>query len=446
MVNDNLLSILGALIVLVLVFLIIRRPDLGVTFTLASLPIIDLLPQIPLFSSVVPLLGGVTLVMFLLNSKKETTKNAPGTTVIFVLGILFIGWMFLSNPEAAWNGRDRNWVFTFIQLWVLMFLSSRLLDTKDKFHTLMWVFSIVAVFSAFVAIQQGYIAETDDASFGSSGYVDNANAAARYFIVAMIFLTHLRSETTKPFPRLLMLGGIIITYIGVFFTISRTGIVLLFAAQVMIFFSQSTGKQRLNIVILGLIGLVLIWLISENALRLAGTILPAVSEGEDTMGLRYALWEAAIRMFKEKPVTGVGIGMYRFLVPLYSYDLPFIRGRSIWAHNTYIQILVETGLVGFILFFGMFINTFFNFLKAKFPPDDENSKLTRVWFIIFVVMLIGGLTKSDHADKLTWAVMGFSVMFANQSRSLALETKKQKISRIQTDKTLSSGRRVRIKG
>jgi len=307
-------------------------------------------------------------------------------------------------------------------------------------------FSIVAVLSAYVAIQQGYIAETEQASYGSSGYTDNANAAARYFIVAMIFLTHLRSETTKPFPRLLMLGGIIITYIGVFFTISRTGIVLLFAAQVMIFFSQSTGKQRLNIVILGLIGLVLIWLISENALRLAGTILPAVSEGEDTMGLRYALWEAAIRMFKEKPVTGVGIGMYRFLVPLYSYDLPFIRGRSIWVHNTYIQILVETGLVGFILFFGMFINTFFNFLKAKFPPDDENSKLTRVWFIIFVVMLIGGLTKSDHADKLTWAVMGFSVMFANQSRSLALETKKQKISRIQTDKTLSSGRRVRIKG
>lgn len=444
--NETLLTILGALVALVLVFLIIWRPELGVTFTLASLPVIELLPEIPLFSSVVPLIGGVTLVAFLLNSKKDKTKNPPGASIIFVLGFLFIAWMFFSNPEAAWSGRDRNWVFTFVQLLVLMFLSSRLLDTKEKHHTLMWIFSIVAVLSAFVAIQQGYIAETEQASYGSSGYTDNANAAARYFIVAMIFLTHLRSESNKPFPRLLMLVGIIITYIGVFFTVSRTGIVLLFAAQVMIFFSQSSGKQRRNIIILGLIGLVLVWLISENAFRLAGTILPAVSQGEDTMGLRYALWEAAIRMFKEKPVTGVGIGMYRFLVPYYSQDLPFIRGRSIWVHNTYLQILVETGFVGFILFFGMFTNAFLNFLKAKFPPDDERTKLVRVWFIIFIVMLIGGLTKSDHADKLTWAVMGVSVIFANQSRSLGLVTEKRKLARIPSHKTLSPSWRVRIKG
>lgn len=444
--DETLQSILGLILGLVLVFLVIRRPALGVTFTLASLPIIDLLPEIPLFSSIVPLIGGVTLVIFLLSTKKDKTKNPPGASIIFILGILFIAWMFLSNPEAAWSGKDRNWVFTFIQLLVLMFLSSRLLDTKEKYHTLMWIFSIVAVLSAFVAIQQGYIAETEYASIGSSGYTDNANAAARYFIVAMIFLTHLRSESDKPFPRLLMLVGIVITYVGVFFTISRTGIVLLFAAQVMIFFSQSSGKQRWNILIFGVIGLILIWLISENAFRLAGTILPAVSEGEDTMGLRYDLWTAAFRMLKEKPITGVGIGVYRFLVPFYSQDLNFIRGRSIWAHNTYIQILVETGFVGFILFFGMFINAFLNFLKAKFPPDNENSKLVRVWFIIFIVMLIGGLTKSDHADKLTWAVMGISVIFANQSRSLALESKEQRFPKIHRNKSLSSGRRVRIKG
>ena len=439
------ITILGALIALVLVFLIIQYPELGVTFTLASLPIMELLPKIPFFSSVVPLIGGVTFVAFLVKPKKQKSRNPPNSSLIFILGILFIAWMFFSNPEAAWSGLDRNWVFTFVQLIALMFLSSRLLDTKEKYHTLMWVFSIVAVLSAFVAIQQGSIAETEQASFGSSGYVDNANAAARYFIVAMTLLTYLRSVSKKPFSRFLILVGIVVTYVGVFFTISRTGIVLLFAAQVLIFLSQTSGKQRRNIFILGIVGLLLIWLISENALRLVTTILPAISQGEDTMGLRYALWEAALRMFKEKPITGVGIGVYRWLVPYYSQDLPFIGGRNIWVHNTFIQILAETGIVGFILFFGMFIITFLNFLKAKFPPGDERKDLARVWFIIFIIMLIGGLTKSDHADKLTWAVMGFSVMFANQSRTFSQASGQRKLSRIYSIKTLSSGRRLRIK-
>lgn len=443
--DETLITILGALIALVLVFLIIQYPELGVTFTLASLPIMELLPKIPFFSSVVPLIGGVTFVAFLVKPKKQKSRNPPNSSLIFILGILFIAWMFFSNPEAAWSGLDRNWVFTFVQLIALMFLSSRLLDTKEKYHTLMWVFSIVAVLSAFVAIQQGSIAETEQASFGSSGYVDNANAAARYFIVAMTLLTYLRSVSKKPFSRFLILVGIVVTYVGVFFTISRTGIVLLFAAQVLIFLSQTSGKQRRNIFILGIVGLLLIWLISENALRLVTTILPAISQGEDTMGLRYALWEAALRMFKEKPITGVGIGVYRWLVPYYSQDLPFIGGRNIWVHNTFIQILAETGIVGFILFFGMFIITFLNFLKAKFPPGDERKDLARVWFIIFIIMLIGGLTKSDHADKLTWAVMGFSVMFANQSRTFSQASGQRKLSRIYSIKTLSSGRRLRIK-
>lgn len=143
------------------------------------------------------------------------------------------------------------------------------------------------------------------------------------------------------------------------------------------------------------------------------------------MGLRYALWEAAWRMFKEKPITGVGIGVYRFLVPLYSQDLPFIRGRSIWAHNTYVQILVETGLVGFIFFMGMFIAVFNNYWKAKFTKDNELASLRNVWLIVFLIMLLGGLTKSDHADKLTWMVMGLSVYFRQASLLVKAQVKKE---------------------
>lgn len=69
--NEILLTTIEVFVGLILLVLIIRHPELGVTFTLASLPIVDLLPSIPLFSSVVPVMGGVTLVVFLFRLKKE---------------------------------------------------------------------------------------------------------------------------------------------------------------------------------------------------------------------------------------------------------------------------------------------------------------------------------------------------------------------------------------
>jgi len=153
------------------------------------------------------------------------------------------------------------------------------------------------------------------------------------------------------------------------------------------------------------------------------TILPTVITGSDTMGLRYDLWTAAWRMFVEKPITGVGIGVYRWIVPLYSQDLPFLRNRNIWVHNTYIQILAETGIVGFFLFMGMFVSAMVNFVKAKFSEGAAYVSLRDIWMIVFLVMLLGGITKSDHADKLSWMVMGLSAFFMRQSELVKEPTK-----------------------
>jgi hypothetical protein len=47
--------------------------------------------------------------------------------------------------------------------------------------------------------------------------------------------------------------------------------------------------------------------------------------------------------------------------------------------------------------------------------SDPNIVLLRnVWFVVFVVMLLGGITKTDQADKMLWLTMGVSVFFHNQ--------------------------------
>jgi len=61
---------------------------------------------------------------------------------------------------------------------------------------------------------------------------------------------------------------------------------------------------------------------------------------------RYVLWDAAWRMFRDHPWTGVGPGHYLTAFPRYVSGT--LEGQSVWgsAHNLYLHQLAERGLVG----------------------------------------------------------------------------------------------------
>ncbi|MFI5363270.1 MAG: O-antigen ligase family protein [Elusimicrobiota bacterium] len=72
---------------------------------------------------------------------------------------------------------------------------------------------------------------------------------------------------------------------------------------------------------------------------------------------RLILWRVAWRMFRDHPLTGVGLGHYSTLFDRYS---PPYEGEAHWgtAHNIYLHQLAERGLVGFaalMLLFGVLL-------------------------------------------------------------------------------------------
>jgi O-antigen ligase len=62
-------------------------------------------------------------------------------------------------------------------------------------------------------------------------------------------------------------------------------------------------------------------------------------------------------MFAENPIVGVGVGQfrYRMLRYEYEYDRGEIEKVHTVAHNTYLEIAAEQGLVGFLPFIGILI-------------------------------------------------------------------------------------------
>lgn len=411
---------------ILLIPLVLVYPYLGLVFIIASLPITGLLPDVPFVSSVVPVLGALTVAAFLLKNRQRQAGEKARFTPIHLVGLLLIAWIFISNPEAAWFGRDRNWIITFVQLWVLLWLAGELLDSPEKHRVLFLVYSIAAVISAFMTIQQGYVDQDIAVDVRAFGLTEGANSAARYFVVAVVFLIYLLWTSTGKLQRFLFFVGLSCVFFGALVTASRTGLLMLVVALVLVFVLWSSFRYRSQVIAFFALAAGGVVFFLDNILILFQSIFPAIMSGSDTIGLRYALWAAGWKMWLAFPIQGVGVGMFRFELPYFAENITNPRHLSLVSHNMYVQMLSETGLVGFLLFMFLMLKTVQN-LWQLISSDKNETSVYKVWLVVFVVILLGGITKTDQVDKMLWIVLGVGACLPRQVSSLT-EGIQQKIA------------------
>ncbi len=85
-------------------------------------------------------------------------------------------------------------------------------------------------------------------------------------------------------------------------------------------------------------------------------------------GGRFKYWVAGIKAFEQRPMTGYGTaGFIRAIAPQ-------LGSRSKVAHNTYLSVLVEQGIVGLTLYLLMFVAVYRSVLRL--PKLDRRFALT----------------------------------------------------------------------
>lgn len=109
----------------------------------------------------------------------------------------------------------------------------------------------------------------------------------------------------------------------------------------------------------------------------------------DSTGFRFMMWQTASEIIRENPIFGVGIGddrdAYDLVLSKKLIDLKNdIEGFSDF-HNTYLQIMVWSGIVGLVLF----LNVFFVLFK-NISNDRELKAIGRVMTgLLLCYMVIG---------------------------------------------------------
>lgn len=391
----------------VLLWIALSRPVWGLAFTLAALPILDLvqdlLPNLPLINSLSAALGAVTLVGFIIRARWDPQANYQiRLRRQYVWAALFIVWAVATNPGAAVLDGTRNWLWTLVQLALLLFLASVLLRTERDHKIVMVCFAITATLSAAAAILDS------DANTPETlgGLAAGANTAARYFLIGFIFWIYLRQTTNRPELRLLFLAAAIITLAGVVATGSRTGFLLVFIVLIfMVFVGGRAGRFRFILPIL-IIAAMIALLLPQQYLSLLTSTSISLQERSDTVGLRFLLWEAGWRMFSDFPIQGIGIGQFQVQLAQYGADLLPPESLSLGTHNSYMAVLSETGLVGLVLFMGLQITSLVSLWRAYRTKQSTISAIAFSWLLVLMVFMLGGLTKHDHYEKMLWIAVG----------------------------------------
>jgi O-antigen ligase len=143
--------------------------------------------------------------------------------------------------------------------------------------------------------------------------------------------------------RLLVSAISVLFAAAVFVTFSRGGLIALVAVIALI------GWRKKNKWILGLTMILLVGgLLFANRFWSRGEDFSQLN-GDATVQSRLATTEAGFNMFLDHPLLGVGFGCSVLAWPLYAPQGLYTRGALV-THNTFIQALSETGLLGFVPF------------------------------------------------------------------------------------------------
>jgi len=118
----------------------------------------------------------------------------------------------------------------------------------------------------------------------------------------------------------------------------------------------------------------------------------------DISANRFFLWAQAIILFIRKPFFGWGYGYFS----VFSEEL--ITGR-LNVHNVYIQILCETGLIGFFLF----ILSVFGFIRTSLKKCNFNNSDFTLSFFMQNFFLLYCLTGNPLSDTFIYSVYIFFV-------------------------------------
>jgi O-antigen ligase len=309
--------------------------------------------QIPGLGTGVKLLGFVLAIFWVATVLATKRFRKPG--LFQIAAIVFVVWHALSLFWSDDPGRSLAHVITWAQLLLLAFIWWDLYTTRTAVLAGLQAY----IFGAYVSIgsaignflsgkvfydhYQRYSAgETNPDGFGF--------ILALGIPIAWYLANSKNALRNSPWLRFINYAYIPLAFFGIALSGTRTALIASIVGMLYGLISLSRVRVWVRVAILTLIVVSVLYIVVPyvqdlRSFERLGTTTTELTEGD--LNNRTNNWQEGFDAFLEHPLLGIGTNMY-----------PTINRWGKAAHNSFIAVLVELGLIGFVIFMGLVAITF----------------------------------------------------------------------------------------
>ncbi len=362
------------------------------------------------FFAVVAITGLAWIVDQTVHMKFSIRWDGQFLLVLALLSVMLLSGLFGYDLKVTLAS-----LLYFMKLALFYFLIIQLVQSKT--HLKMAVFiMIAATFTSLLAGILGYFTPLPflgqgDQGFRLRGFTGQPNVLALHILIIFPILVLYLFRGANTYLKGLMGALVFLALLGLLGTFSRAGLLGLGAVILGVLFVLRSNRWLLFTALLAFV--IILFLIPDIIWE---RILSVKDIAQDpSLRWRAKAWIGAFDLFLKNPILGIGMGNFVFV----SHTIVSIHMS---AHNTFLELAAETGIVGLGIFLGFFLSNLYHLYHSQKIFFKLNEKELGTFCQALLVSVSGivvfSIFHSIQAYFVYWALVALGASFYLYARQL----------------------------
>ncbi|HCC07711.1 MAG TPA: hypothetical protein DEP72_06100 [Clostridiales bacterium] len=338
--------------------------------------------------------------------------------------MLFVVWIVTTLTSVSIKGSITDFIISTLGL-LFCFICIQVLEKKQDYINIITSIIVSNVIISAYGLYQFFIEKpiktewvdptiNPDLQVRAYSVLGNPNILSQYLLLVLPIGIMLMLYKKKLLHKSILAVCNVVILVCLLLTFSRASLLGLIVSFLTIGILNYTQALILMIP-LAIVALIIF------APRVLERLLTSFNTNDTSISSRVTLWQDVMQIIKDYWMTGVGFGVTAFSGMYLLYKHQYLT--ALHAHNLYLEILAETGIVGFLVFAFFVFSVITNLMKNYISTKDRFNKYIMLGILAaFLGILVNGFAEYTWSDfrvvAMFWIVIGIGAALTRKQETL----------------------------